>query len=361
MVFTSRSEYAKGGKEKKMNTYQKSFSKKESLGKFLKPLAIIFFIAFSYTYAAGQVLTITVPMSPAQENPPTGTAGTGTGTLTFDPATNTLSGTVVFSGLSAVSTAGHIHTGAVGVNGPVVIPIDAGGGVGVQAGTMIVPPTDLDLTVPPLTAAFNSNGLYLNIHSLAFPGGEIRGQIVPNGTFSDVALGGFAFTQIEAVAAQGITGGCAVNPPRYCPDNSITRGQMAVFLETSLGGVTAPCLGTFADVPTTHPFCGFIELLNNDGITGGCAAGPPARFCPDDPITRGQMAVFIETAIGGVPAACAGTFADVPTTHPFCGFIELLANDGITGGCGGLNFCPNDPVTRAQMAVFLVTAPILLP
>jgi len=41
----------------------------------------------------------------------------------------------------------------------------------------------------------------------------------------------------------------------------------------------------------------------------------------------------------------------------FCRFIEDFANKGITGGCGGGNYCPNEPVTRAQMAVFLVAAP----
>jgi len=180
-------------------------------------------------------------------------------------------------------------------------------------------------------------------------------------TFADVPADFSFFNQIEAVAAAGITGGCQADNPQtadneanFCPDNPITRGQMAVFLETSLGGVPAPCVGMFADVPTTDPFCGFIELLANDGITGGCSA---QNFCPDAPVTRGQMAVFIEAALGGVPAPCVGTFADVPLTHPFCGFIELLANDGITGGCNAQNFCPNNPVTRGQMAVFLAAAP----
>jgi hypothetical protein len=352
-----------GGRRKEMNTHRKIFTKKEYLGKVLKPLAIIFFVAFSYTYATGQILNITVPMSAAEENPPTGTAGIGTGALTFDPATNTLSGTVTFSGLSTGATDGHVHLGAVGVNGGVVIPLDTTGALGLTAGTMALPPTDLDLTVPPLLTAFNNNDLYLNIHTTTNPGGEIRGQIIPNGTFSDVPQSGFAFTQIEQIAGAGITGGCAADPPRYCPDNPITRGQMAVFLEVSAGrGAPVACTGTrFTDVTPTsvgQASCDFIEAFADAGITGGCG---PGIFCPNDPVTRGQMAVFIETAIGGVIGACAGTFNDVLTTDPFCGFIERLALDGITGGCGPGVFCPNNPVTRSQMAVFLVTAPILLP
>jgi hypothetical protein len=178
--------------------------------------------------------------------------------------------------------------------------------------------------------------------------------IAATGFFEDVPIAHFAFQQILAISNAGITAGCSVSPPGFCPDSPITRAEMAVFIETSLGGVPAPCVGTFADVPTTDPFCGFIERLANDGITAGCT---PGRFCPNDPVTRGQMAVFIETSLGGVPAPCVGTFADVPTTDPFCGFIERLANDGITAGCAPGRFCPNDPVTRGQMAVFLVAAP----
>jgi hypothetical protein len=72
------------------------------------------------------------------------------------------------------------------------------------------------------------------------------------------------------------------------------------------------------------------------------------------------MAVFIESALGNGPNACTDQFADATgaVVGPVvCGFVERLAAEGITGGCGNGNFCPNDPVTRAQMAVFLVAAP----
>jgi hypothetical protein len=185
--------------------------------------------------------------------------------------------------------------------------------------------------------------------------------------FQDVPPTHFAFAQIDAIAAAGITGGCSVTPPLFCPDAPITRAQMAVFIETSLGNPPNSCLGNvFTDVTETSVgpvFCGFIEKLAEDGITGGCGGG---NFCPNDPVTRAQMAVFIETALGNPPNSCLGNvFTDVTETSvgpAFCGFIEKLTEDGITGGCGGGNFCPNDPVTRAQMAVFLVAAPApLLP
>jgi hypothetical protein len=59
----------------------------------------------------------------------------------------------------------------------------------------------------------------------------------------------------------------------------------------------SPATATFNDVPTTHPFFQFIEALHASGITGGCQASPPL-YCPDDPLTRGQMAVFLAKALG---------------------------------------------------------------
>jgi len=59
----------------------------------------------------------------------------------------------------------------------------------------------------------------------------------------------------------------------------------------------APAIATFSDVPTSHPFFQWIEALAAAGITTGCNASPP-MYCPDNPVTRGQMAVFISKALG---------------------------------------------------------------
>jgi hypothetical protein len=192
--------------------------------------------------------------------------------------------------------------------------------------------------------------------------GEIETEILasanitlPAGTsFVDVPATYFAHSFIEQLRASGITGGCsAVQPPMFCPENAVTRGQMAVFVESFLGNPPNTCQGQFSDVPTTNGFCGFIERMAQDGITSGCGGN---NFCPDSPVTRGQMAVFIEVALGNPANTCLGQFNDVPSTNGFCGFIERMAQDGITSGCGNNNFCPDNPVTRAQMAVFLMTA-----
>jgi hypothetical protein len=59
----------------------------------------------------------------------------------------------------------------------------------------------------------------------------------------------------------------------------------------------APAQATFNDVPTDHPFFQFIEALSASGITAGCQASPPL-YCPDATLTRGQMAVFLAKALG---------------------------------------------------------------
>ena len=75
--------------------------------------------------------------------------------------------------------------------------------------------------------------------------------------------------------------------------------------------------------------------------------------------TREQMTVALAQALAINPPACVAgqeMFNDVPASSPFCAYVEELSRGGITGGCGGGNFCPGDPVTRAQMAVFLTKA-----
>jgi len=68
----------------------------------------------------------------------------------------------------------------------------------------------------------------------------------------------------------------------------------------------------------------------------------------------GYIEVHWRRTVSSPPAAA--TFSDVPSSHPFFQFIEALASSGITGGCGGGNYCPDDPLTRGQMAVFLTKA-----
>ena len=108
---------------------------------------------------------------------------------------------------------------------------------------------------------------------------------------------GSVFEQdIEQLAAAGITGGC--NPPtnnRYCPNDYLTRGQMAAMLVRALG-LTASNGTDFVD-DNDSIFETDIEKLSAAGITAGCNPPTNNRFCPDGRVTRGQMAAFLVRAI----------------------------------------------------------------
>ncbi len=178
-------------------------------------------------------------------------------------------------------------------------------------------------------------------------------------SFPDVPTSQQFYAYVENLFHNGITGGCGGGD--FCPDAPVTRAQMAVFLLKSLGGKDyAPpaCSSTlFADEPCPGGlFVDWVNQLATQGITGGCGGAPP-NYCPTDPVRRDQMAAFLLKALHGStygPPACTGIFSDVPCPSQFAGWIEELFHERITAGCGGGNYCPADPNTRGQMAVFLV-------
>jgi len=161
----------------------------------------------------------------------------------------------------------------------------------------------------------------------------------------------FVTTLVSNAITVGVGGGL------YGVDQSTLRQQMAVFLLKAKHGlcyVPPPCTGVFTDVPCPSTFADWIEALAAEGITGGCGGG---NFCPTNPVRRDQMAPFLLKAEHGssyVPPPCTGVFLDVPCPSLFADWIEQLAAEMITGGCGGGDYCPQNPATRGQMAVFVV-------
>jgi hypothetical protein len=110
---------------------------------------------------------------------------------------------------------------------------------------------------------------------------------------------------------------------------------------------------SFTDVPRSSPFYRSIETVLHQGVTSGCG---DRLYCPTDPLTRAQLAVFLlvsKEGSGYAPPACVeGTerFADVPHFSPFCRWIEELARREIVGGCAAGLYCPDQPVSRQEMA-----------
>jgi subtilisin family serine protease len=178
--------------------------------------------------------------------------------------------------------------------------------------------------------------------------------------FADVPPKYWARRWIEAVFRAGVTTGCAQNPRQYCPEEVVTRGSMAPMLllaKEGPGYVPPPCtVSPFSDVPASSPLCPWIQELVQRGVTSGCGGG---QYCPGNPVTRSQMAVFLLSTWHGpgyAPPPCStSAYTDVPSGSPFCPWIQEMANRGITAGCGGGAFCTETQNTRAQLAVFLAT------
>ena len=116
-------------------------------------------------------------------------------------------------------------------------------------------------------------------------------------------------------------------------------------------------IADFTDTPGSQQFYTFITTLVSNQITVGCGSG---NYCPDADVTRQQMAVFLLKAEHGLcyapPPCTPGFFDDVACPSTYAAWIEALATEGITGGCGGNSYCPSSPVRRDQMAVFLLKA-----
>ena len=113
----------------------------------------------------------------------------------------------------------------------------------------------------------------------------------------------------------------------------------------------------FGDVPASYWANSFIERLYNAGITGGCSTSP-LMYCPFNPVTRAQMAIFILRGIHGsiyTPPTATGTvFKDVSINSFGAAWIEQFALERVTSGCSNGMYCPDANVTRAQMAIFLL-------
>ena len=254
--------------------------------------------------------------------PTSGPAGGGTGV--------TVSGALFQTGAS------------VSLGGAAATAVNVAGASQLSATTPAMSPGTLnDLSVT------NPNG----------PGGLLAAAYLAD--FSDVPGSHLFHDFVETIFRRGITAGCGAGA--YCVDAAVSRAQMAVFLLKSLQGAgydPPAAVGIFDDVPVSDPFAPWIEDLYNRGITVGCRTSP-LQYCPGAPVTRAEMAAFLlKTSLGAgyTPPQAVGVFADVPIGDAFAPWIEDLYARGITGGCllDPLRYCPGDPNTRGQMAVFLV-------
>ena len=179
-------------------------------------------------------------------------------------------------------------------------------------------------------------------------------------TFVDVGSSDYYNAAITAMAQKGITAGCGSNG--YCPQADVTRDEMAIFMVRAVYGsdnFTYSSTPYFTDVtPTTFGFK-WIQKLKELGITAGCGA---TTYCPTQTVTRDQMAIFIERIRLGVSVAGSSSTFTYPTTPLFSdingdfafAWIQRLKQDNITSGCTATTYCPGTPVIRGDMAIFVM-------
>ena len=235
-------------------------------------------------------------------------------------------------------------------------PLDARWIVSGPLGDQVLPGNPVTWTAPDV-------GTYEARFELSNAHGAVASAPAPIAvaTFADVSVGYWSWRFVEALQRRGIRASCATSPARYCPEDVITRGSMALFLLGAQegGGYEPPaCVApSFSDVPCSHPLAAWINELARRGITAGCGGG---RYCPDNPVTRAEMAVFLlatRGVPGWAPTACLeAPFSDVPCSSPFAPWVRQLVVEGITAGCGSGAYCPTSVITRGQMAVFVTVA-----
>jgi hypothetical protein len=174
--------------------------------------------------------------------------------------------------------------------------------------------------------------------------------------FSDVLSGSTHEGAIYWLADRGITRGCTADGMVYCPAASVTRAQMATFLRAALSLPAGP-EDTYLDVVPGSTHATAIGALRQSRITLGCDRTGDL-FCPTGSVTRAQMASFLTRGLDLAVPTDPTPFLDVPEDAPHADAVAALAAAGVTGGCSadGTRFCPDAPVTRAQMATFLRNA-----
>jgi hypothetical protein len=178
-----------------------------------------------------------------------------------------------------------------------------------------------------------------------------------------------AFNSGRACQVAGVQGVCAYLATVNLPSGALITGLDLEACDADAAAQFGYVLAQFS-VPVQNGTPVSPVFASGAGATPGCALFPEAMSRTvnnaaeklvfdinlQPSVNVGFTTARVHYKLQVSPAPGTATFGDVPTSHPFFQFIEALAASGITGGCGGGNYCPNSPVTRGQMAVFLAKA-----
>jgi ferredoxin-like protein FixX len=187
----------------------------------------------------------------------------------------------------------------------------------------------------------------------------------PTTTFVDVPKSHWAYAYIETLYQDGYISGCSTNPLKYCPEDTMTRSEGAVFVVRGIQGAGYmpgnPSLQIFEDLALESWAAKWATALWDQQYTAGCGTDP-LIYCPDQGHTRAEGAVFYLRMLNGPdyqPPQPSGIFSDVPTSMWYVRWIEEAYSAGIYPACEtqpGLSACPDEPLTRAMAAYMMVQA-----
>lgn len=255
---------------------------------------------------------------------------------------------------------GNLRTGAIGVTAPT--------GVGWSAVT-----TATWIAITSGSSGSGNGTVNFTVAANTAPGAIVRSDTITVNTqtftvyqginFADVPSTFVFYEWIGMLAARGVTLGCGGG--NFCPNDPVTQDQMSAFVIRALGMHSPPTPPSqrFADVSPpgcTQPcspnvFYNFIDQMAVRGIWLGCTGG---NYCPLANVRRDEMAAMMIRGRGefNPPTPPAQHFTDVPPSNQYYNFIDRMWVLNITSGCTSTTYCPAEPVTRGQMAVFMVRA-----
>ena len=270
---------------------------------------------------------------------------TGVDVTDFALAASGLSGAAI----SSVTGSGDTYT----------VTLGTGTGTGTIRLDVVDNDSILDMSGYPLGRYGFDNGSF-NI-------GQVY-TVTQSSSFVDVPVNHPYYRDIVILYANGLTAGCRTNPLMYCPDQTMNRGEAAVFnLRGILGAgfLPGPPTHFFMDDWTRGPWAEpWAESLYKNGLSAGCRISPP-KFCPWDQIPREQAVIFtlrMKYGIDYSPPPATGTlFADMTDVNYFATpWAEQAYKDGLIPECGTSGgrpmFCPRTPVTRGLAAYMIVRA-----
>lgn len=172
-------------------------------------------------------------------------------------------------------------------------------------------------------------------------------------TFTDALPGFWAYSYIESVLHAGVDTGCGGG--QFCPGTPLSRADIAVWVlkREHGGGYQPPACTTppFNDVPCSLPQAAWIAQLAAEGLASGTGGG---NYSPAASITRADAAILLLRSKMGaswIPPHCSPDYGDVQCPgNPAADWISAARTAGMSNGCTPTEFCPSDPVDRAQAA-----------